>query len=110
MKKFTLRFDDTEESLHEEMALVADHLGVSINTLAKDLIGRQLRSYSAIVEQDLEATLSALHRLTDEDIDQSYVAFAEAEGQYPEPIQARMVEDDESRRSTPSSVAEVFGR
>ncbi|MFI5003715.1 MAG: hypothetical protein ACHQE6_01755 [Solirubrobacterales bacterium] len=87
--KFTLRFE--HQQTHELLRVVADHFGTSMNALAEDMISRELQAIGLAIEHDLYGTLDLLQRYRTEDIEAGLSAFAEAEVEQPDPLQARMV-------------------
>ncbi len=103
--KFTLRFE--HEQTHELLRLVADHFGTSMNALAEDMIARELQTIGLTIEQDLYGTLDRLQRYRGEDVEAGLSAFARAEVEQADPLQARMV----SHPETPDAlgVAAAFG-
>jgi hypothetical protein len=56
--KFTLRFHDPRN--HELLGLVASRFGVSKNQLAEEMLERELRAASLLLERDLTGTLELL--------------------------------------------------
>jgi hypothetical protein len=89
--KFTLRFE--RERTHALLRMVAEHFGMSMNALAEDMISRELRTIGLAMEQDLYGTLELLRRsYGSEDIDAGLAAFAKAEIEQLDPMQARMID------------------
>jgi hypothetical protein len=86
---FTLRFED--EATHEALRVVADHLGVSMNQLAQDMIKRELRVASLAVERDLSETLALVRAFRGAGLAEDVAAFADAEMNEEDPIQTRLV-------------------
>jgi hypothetical protein len=87
--KFTLRFE--HEQTHALLRMVAEHFGMSMNALAEDMISRELQTIGLTMEQDLYGTLELLRRYGGEDIEAGLAAFARAEVEHADPLQARMV-------------------
>jgi hypothetical protein len=85
---FTLRWED--ESTHQTLRMVADHLGVSMNQLAQDMIARELRVAVLAVEEDLSETLELVRAYRGEGLEDDLAAFAEAEVSEEDPIQTRL--------------------
>jgi hypothetical protein len=88
--KFTLRFDRPQT--HDLLRLVAERCGVSMNSLAEDLLARELGAMGLLIEQDLYGTLDLLQRYRGEDVAAGLDAFARAEVTEPDPLRARMVD------------------
>jgi hypothetical protein len=103
--KFTLRFEHQET--HELLRMVADHFGTSMNALAEDMISRELQAIGLAIEHDLYGTLNLLQRYRPEDIEAGLSAFAQAEVEQADPLQARMV--SQPRASDALGVAAAFG-
>jgi hypothetical protein len=88
--KFTLRFE--RDQTHALLRIVAEHFGMSMNALAEDMISRELQTIGLAMEQDLYGTLDLLRRsYGGEDIEAGLVAFAKAEVEQVDPMQARMI-------------------
>jgi hypothetical protein len=102
--KFTLRFE--HQQTHELLRIVADHFGTSMNALAEDMIARELQAIGLTIEQDLYGTLDLLQRYRAEDIEAGLSAFAQAEVEQTDPLQARMVLQPEAADAL--GVAEAF--
>jgi len=102
--KFTLRFE--HQQTHELLRIVAEHFGTSMNALAEDMISRELQAMGLTIEQDLYGTLDLLQRYRAEDIEAGLAAFAQAEVQQTDPLQARMVLHPEATDAL--GVAEAF--
>jgi hypothetical protein len=102
--KFTLRFE--HQQTHELLRIVADHFGTSMNALAEDMIARELQAIGLTIEQDLYGTLDLLKRYRAEDIEAGLSAFAQAEVEQTDPLQARMVLQPEAADAL--GVAEAF--
>ncbi len=82
--KFTLRFRNRKT--HELLGLVASRFGVSKNQLAEEMLERELRAASLLLEQDLTGTLRLLRAYRTADrlqADIEAVAHAEAYEQDP---------------------------
>jgi hypothetical protein len=102
--KFTLRFE--RQQTHELLRIVAEHFGTSMNALAEDMIARELQAIGLTIEQDLYGTLDLLQRYRAEDIQAGLSAFAQAEVEQTDPLQARMVLQPEATDAL--GVAEAF--
>jgi hypothetical protein len=87
--KFTLRFE--REQTHALLRLVAEHFGMSMNALAEEMISRELQTIGLTMEQDLYGTLELLRRYGGEDIEAGLDAFARAEVEHADPLQAQMI-------------------
>jgi hypothetical protein len=87
--KFTLRFE--HEQTHALLRIVAEHFGMSMNALAEDMISRELQTIGLTMEQDLYGTLELLQRYGGEDIEAGLAAFAQAEVEHADPMQAQMI-------------------
>jgi hypothetical protein len=103
--KFTLRFE--HEQTHELPRTVAAHFGTSMNALAEDMISRELQAMGLAIEQDLYGTLDLLQRYRADDIEVGLSAFAQAEVEQADPMQARMVFQPQAADAL--GVAEAFG-
>jgi hypothetical protein len=103
--KFTLRFEHQET--HELLRVVADHFGTSMNALAEDMISRELQAIGLAIEHDLYGTLDMLQRYRGENIEAGLAAFAQAEAEQADPLQARMVSQPQATDAL--GVAEAFG-
>jgi hypothetical protein len=102
--KFTLRFE--HQQTHELLRIVADHFGTSMNALAEDMIARELQAIGLTIEQDLYGTLDLLQRYRAEDIEAGLSAFAQAEVEQADPLQARMALQPDAADAL--GVAEAF--
>ncbi len=102
--KFTLRFE--HQQTHELLRMVADHFGTSMNALAEDMISRELQAIGLTIEHDLYGTLDLLQRYRAEDIEAGLSAFAQAEVEQPDPLQARMASQPQAADAL--GVAEAF--
>jgi len=89
--KFTLRFHNS--ATHDMLGLVADRLGVSKNQLAEEMLDRELRAASLLLEQDLTGTLELLRNYrTDERQNADIEAIAHAEAYEHDPLRSRRVD------------------
>jgi hypothetical protein len=102
--KFTLRFE--HQQTHELLRIVAEHFGTSMNALAEGMISRELQAIGLTIEQDLYGTLELLQRYRSEDVQAGLSAFAQAEVEQTDPLQARMVLHPEAVDAL--GVAEAF--
>ncbi len=102
--KFTLRFE--HQQTHELLRMVADHFGMSMNALAEDMISRELQAIGLTIEHDLYGTLDRLRRYRSEDVEAGLSAFAQAEVEQADPLQARMVSPPQPADAL--GVAEAF--
>jgi hypothetical protein len=103
--KFTLRFE--HQQTHELLRIVAEHFGTSMNALAEDMISRELQALGLTIEQDLYGTLDLLQRYRADDIEAGLSAFAQAEVEQADPMQAQMVAQPVATDAL--GVAEAFG-
>jgi len=88
--KFTLRFHDRKN--HELLGFLAERFGVSKNTLAEEMLDRELQAAALLLEGDLTGTLDLLKRYRrDEHLQGAIEAFAHAEAYEADPITTRMV-------------------
>lgn len=88
--KFTLRFHNS--TTHQLLSLVADRLGVSRNQLAEEMLERELRAASLLLEQDLVGTLELLRNYrTAERLRPDIEAIAHAEAYERDPLRSRRV-------------------
>jgi hypothetical protein len=87
--KFTLRFE--HEQTHALLRVVAEHFGMSMNALAEEMISRELQTIGLTMEQDLYGTLELLRRYGGEDTEAGLAAFARAEVEHADPLQAQMI-------------------
>jgi hypothetical protein len=102
--KFTLRF--AHQQTHDLLRIVAEHLGMSMNALAEDMISRELRAIGLTIEQDLYGTLDLLRRYRAENVEAGLAAFAQAEVEQTDPMRAQMVSEPETGDAL--GVAEAF--
>jgi hypothetical protein len=102
--KFTLRF--AHQQTHDLLRVVAEHLGMSMNALAEEMISRELRAIGLTIERDLYGTLDLLRRYRTEDVDAGLAAFAQAEVEQTDPMRAQMVSEPETGDAL--GVAEAF--
>ena len=108
--KFTLRFHN--QRTHELLGVVADQLGVSKNSLAEQMLERELEVAALLVANDLDDTLRKLREYPREErLEEDIQAIAEAEAYADDPLKARMVEPAEtaSELTDPYGVLEAFG-
>lgn len=82
-----LRFDDTEN--YRLLRLMAERLGVSMNQLAEDVIGRELRVLAEGMEMDLTETIVLLRQYRRREPDDQASDFARAEVEHDDPMKAR---------------------
>lgn len=85
---FTLRFGD--ESTRATLRIVAEELGVSMNSLAEDFIASGLRMVALGIEQELSETLAALQTYRGEGLEEDLAAFAHAEAEVDDPVVTRL--------------------
>jgi hypothetical protein len=98
--KFTLRFRDRRT--HELLGLIADRFGVSKNQLAEEMLERELRAASLLLERDLTGTLALLRSYrTDERLQADIDAIARAEAYERDPL--------ESHRARRPETADAYG-
>jgi hypothetical protein len=102
--KFTLRFE--RQQTHELLRVVAEHFGTSMNALAEDMISRELQAIGLTIEHDLYGTLDLLQRYRAQDTEAGLSAFAQAEVEQTDPLQARMASQPEAADAL--GVAEAF--
>jgi hypothetical protein len=89
--KFTLRFHNS--NTHEMLGLVADRFGISKNQLAEEMLERELRAASLLLEQDLVGTLKLLRDYRAPDRLQADIeAIAHAEAHEEDPLEGHRVE------------------
>jgi hypothetical protein len=86
---FPLRFND--ELTLRVLRVVAKARHVSINTLIEEMVERELPREVELVESQLAGTLDALHAYKGKFKD-DWAAFAKAEGEVDDPIQAAQVD------------------
>ena len=82
---FPLRFND--ELTPRVLRLVAQARHVSMNTLIEEMIARELPREIELVENDLTGTLDALRAYKGK-FAADWTAFAKAEGEVGDPLQA----------------------
>lgn len=106
--KFTLRFRNRRT--HTLLSLIADQRGVSRNSLAEEMLERELETAALLAETDLDETLRQLRDYRRNDrLEEDIAAFAEGEASGGDPLQARMVEPAESApREDAYGVMEAF--
>jgi hypothetical protein len=98
--KFTLRFHNRKT--HELLGLVANRFGVSKNQLAEEMLERELRAASLLIERDLTGTLELLRSYRSADRLQADIeAVAHAEAYEQDPLKS-------SRAQTPAT-ADAYG-
>ena len=99
---FPLRFND--DLTPRVLRVVAKARRVSMNTLIEEMIARELPREIALVEHELTGTLEALraYKGTFED---DWAAFAKAEGEVGDPIQAERVDTG----NDPLGINAIFG-
>jgi hypothetical protein len=89
--KFTLRFHNS--GTHEMLGLVAERFGMSKNQLAEEMLERELRAASLMLEQDLVGTLKLLRSFRTADRLQADIeAVARAEAYEQDPLRSQRVE------------------
>jgi hypothetical protein len=86
---FPLRFHD--ELTLRVLRVVAKARRVSINALIEEMVERELPREVELIENELSGTLEALRAYRGK-FDDDWEAFARAEGQVEDPIQATQVE------------------
>jgi hypothetical protein len=99
---FPLRFDN--EQTRQAVRSIAEQCGVSMNKLIQDALAVQLGLTSMVLEARLEKTVEALRSYRASWSDADIVDYAAAE-MLDDPLQARMVEADES---DPLGVMQAF--
>lgn len=88
---FTLRFSDPRN--RSLLQVVARRQGVSMNTLAEQLLERELRHEAAILRNELEVSLRMLARYEpNSDARNDVAEFARAEVTVDDPLRATKVE------------------
>jgi hypothetical protein len=102
--KFTLRFQ--REETHNLLRTVADRFGMSMNSLAEELISRELQAIGLSIEQDLYGTLEMIERYRDEDARADLDAFARAEVVEEDPMRSRVA--TQTLATDAFGVAEAF--
>lgn len=99
-----VRFDDAETP--RLLRLISTRLGVSMNALAEDMIGRELRVMAEGLELDLSTTIAMLRRHTARSAEEQAADFARAEVENDDPLMSHHVvapQDD------PYGVEAAFG-
>lgn len=91
-KAFTLRFEN--EATPEALRLVARARRKSMNALIEEMVERELGHEVRALELELSETLEALRRYGGKP-ESDWAAFARAEGEIEDPIQARRVTVDD---------------
>lgn len=85
--KFTLRFHDSRN--HELLGVIAEHLGVSKNQLAEEMLARELQAAALLLERDLTGTVALLRSYRrEQNLERDIVAFAEAEAYESDPVRS----------------------
>ena len=84
-----VRFDDTEN--YRLLRLIAERLGVSMNHLAEDMIGRELRVLAEGMEIDLAETIALLRRFRARAPEEQAAEFARAEVEHDDPLRSHHV-------------------
>jgi len=107
--KFTLRFHSRRT--HDLLGVVADQFGVSKNSLAEEMLERELEAAALLVERDLDQTLQRLRAYRSEErLEEDVEAFAAGEAYGEDPLRARMVEPAEATGlADPYGVRAAFG-
>jgi len=89
--KFTLRFHNS--ATHKMLGLVADRMRVSKNQLAEEMLERELRAASLLLEQDMTGTLEMLRSYrTAERLQTDIEAIAQAEAHEHDPLSSSRAE------------------
>jgi hypothetical protein len=89
--KFTLRFHNARN--HQLLGFVAEHMGLSKNQLAEEMLERELQAAALFIEADLLNTVALLEDYRRaEHLEEDIERIAEAEAYERDPIQARMAE------------------
>lgn len=99
-----VRFDDTEN--YRLLRLIAERLGVSMNHLAEDVIGRELRVLAEGMELDLTETIALLRQYRARDPEQQAADFARAEVEYDDPLKSHHLA---TPQGDPFGVEAAFG-
>ncbi|MBF6605179.1 MAG: hypothetical protein IVW53_06305 [Chloroflexi bacterium] len=99
-----VRFDDSEN--YRLLRLIAGRLGVSMNSLAEDMIGRELRVLAEGMEMDLTETIALLRRYRAREPEQQAADFARAEVEYDDPLKSKHLS---TRPGDPFGVEAAFG-
>jgi hypothetical protein len=99
-----VRFDDTETP--RLLRLVSARLGVSMNALAEEMIGRELRVMAEGLELDLSTTIALLRQHTARSAEEQAADFARAEVENDDPLMSRNVP---TRQGDPLGVEAAFG-
>jgi len=86
---FPLRFND--DLTPRVLRVVAKARHVSMNTLIEEMIARELPREVELVENELSGTLDALRAYKGK-FEDDWAAFAKAEGEVGDPIQAEQVD------------------
>jgi hypothetical protein len=99
-----VRFDDTETP--RLLRLISTRLGVSMNTLAEEMIGRELRVMAEGLELDLSTTIALLRQHTARPAEEQAADFARAEVENDDPLMSRHVP---THHGDPFGVEAAFG-
>jgi uncharacterized protein YdiU (UPF0061 family) len=99
-----VRFDDTEN--YRLLRLIAERLGVSMNHLVEDMIGRELRVLAEGMEMDLTETIALLRQYRARDPEQQAADFARAEVEYDDPLKSHHLA---TPQGDPFGVEAAFG-
>jgi hypothetical protein len=100
-----VRFDDSET--YRLLQLMAQKLGISMNSLAEDMIGRELRVLAEGLEMELTDTIELLRGYRGRSPEQQGADFARAEVEYLDPLRSRHQTAEIDRE--PSATEVVFG-
>lgn len=84
---FKVRFDDSET--YRLLKLIAQRLGVTMNDLAEDIIGRELRFIAEGMEMELADTIELLRRYRGRSPEEQAADFARAEVENDDPLRSR---------------------
>ena len=96
---FPLRFD--EDATRRALKEVADQTGVSMNRLAQDAIAVQMHFATRVLEDRMQHVIEELKGYRGEWSDREIRAFARAEVEHPDPVEGRMVEEEQGPESDP---------
>lgn len=99
-----VRFDDGEN--YRLLRLIAGRLGVSMNHLAEDIIGRELRVLAEGLEMDLAATIDILRQYRARTPEEQAAKFAGAEVENDDPLTSRRVP---TPQGDPFGIEAAFG-
>jgi hypothetical protein len=102
--KFTLRFHN--RGTHELLGLLAKRYGISKNQLAEEMLERELRAASLLLEQDLTGTIQLLRSYrTAARLPADIEAVARAEAYEQDPLTSHHAETTTSSATT----ADAYG-